>query len=425
MEFLKDKILRQNFSYLFILQIANYIIPLFLFPYLGRILGAENFGKIMFAQAFVAYFVLLTDFGFNVSSTKNVSDSFNKKDKISRIFWNTLFAKIILLGISCMIFIIIIFSFSKFRSEKILYIISFVSVLSSVFLPLWLFQGLEKMGALVIVNTIPKIVMCFVTVLIVKNSDDYVLALLIQVMATMASSLLSLIIVFKLKLVSFVKPTLKEALKQIHDGWHIFATSLSTNLYTTTNTVILGLIVGNAAVGIYSAGDKIVRAVIGLLSSTTQVVFPRVNAYYLESKLKSFSFSIQMIRVMFVICVVIGFLLYFFAGEIILLVFKNGDFNKAIDVLKCSALLPLFSIVNGLIAVNIFITFGFKSQLLKIVFFGCLFSLVFITPMVYYLEEIGAVLCVVLTEVFIFFLLLKFMNAKVFKNKLSGENNMF
>ena len=164
MAFYKDKVLRKNFSYLFLLQIANYIIPLFLFPYLGRVLGTENFGKIMFAQAVIAYFVLFTDFGFNVSSTKEIAHALGERQKISDTFWNTMLAKTLLLLASLIVFIPIVYSFERFNNEHLLFIISFINVLSSVLLPLWLFQGLEKMGLIVAVNTIPRILMCLSTV---------------------------------------------------------------------------------------------------------------------------------------------------------------------------------------------------------------------------------------------------------------------
>jgi PST family polysaccharide transporter len=410
--FYKDKVLRKNFSYLFLLQIANYIIPLFLFPYLGRVLGTENFGKIMFAQAVIAYFVLFTDFGFNVSSTKEIADALGDKQKISDTFWNTMLAKSLFLLASLIVFMPIVYSFERFNNEHLLFIISFINVLSSVLLPLWLFQGLEKMGLIVAVNTIPRILMCLATVYFVKTEKDYNLALLIQVLANLVSALLSLIIVFQLKLVNFIKPSFQKAKMQIKNGWHIFATSLSSNLYTTTNTVVLGLLVGDIAVGIYSASDKIIRAIIGLLSSITQVIFPRVNVYYNESKQKSISFIKQIIKLVSIACIIIGVIIYFSADQIIMLLFKGGDFKNSVKVLQYSVLLPLFSVVNGIIAINIFITFGLKKNLLQIVFIGCLFSLICISPLVLYFKEIGAVICATITEIVIFVLLIGFITKK-------------
>lgn len=412
MAFYKDKVLRKNFSYLFLLQIANYIIPLFLFPYLGRVLGTENFGKIMFAQAVIAYFVLFTDFGFNVSSTKEIADALGDKQKISDTFWNTMLAKSLFLLASLIVFMPIVYSFERFNNEHLLFIISFINVLSSVLLPLWLFQGLEKMGLIVAVNTIPRILMCLATVYFVKTEKDYNLALLIQVLANLVSALLSLIIVFQLKLVNFIKPSFQKAKMQIKNGWHIFATSLSSNLYTTTNTVVLGLLVGDIAVGIYSASDKIIRAIIGLLSSITQVIFPRVNVYYNESKQKSISFIKQIIKLVSIACIIIGVIIYFSADQIIMLLFKGGDFKNSVKVLQYSVLLPLFSVVNGIIAINIFITFGLKKNLLQIVFIGCLFSLICISPLVLYFKEIGAVICATITEIVIFVLLIGFITKK-------------
>ena len=48
------------------LQLVTYIFPIIILPYLFRVIGPERFGLICFAQAFVQYFMILTDYGFSV-----------------------------------------------------------------------------------------------------------------------------------------------------------------------------------------------------------------------------------------------------------------------------------------------------------------------------------------------------------------------
>ena len=67
------KKLASNIASLFTVQAANYLIPLLTLPYLVRILGPREFGLIAFAQAFSQYFVILTDYGFNLSATREVA----------------------------------------------------------------------------------------------------------------------------------------------------------------------------------------------------------------------------------------------------------------------------------------------------------------------------------------------------------------
>lgn len=406
MGILSDKILRKNFSYLFVLQIANYLIPLLLLPYIGTVLGASNFGKIMFVQAFIAYFILFVDFGFNVSATKAIVDSRNDKNKMSVVFWDTMLAKGGILLLCFIILLGLVLGLEKFHRDYELFFIGFISVLSSFLFPLWLFQGMEKMKEVTIVNVVPKLLMLFFTFYFVNDTEDYTLALLIQMLALLFSALMSLFIIYQKRYVYFMKPTIKGAIEQIRNSWHIFLTSLSTNLYTTTNIVVLGLLTNDAIVGVYSAADKLIRALISFISSVMQVVFPRVNVYYRESSDKAIDFVKKMVTIVAVGCILLAFVILSGADFIIQKMYSSVDFQKTVDVFRYSSLLPLFSVVNGLLAINVLVVFGLRKALSKIVFIGCLFSLILISPLVSKFQEIGAVICATLTEILIFILLM-------------------
>jgi PST family polysaccharide transporter len=403
-----DRVLRRNFSYLFVLQLANYVIPLLVFPYLALTLGTENFGRIMFAQAFVAYFVLFVDFGFNVTATKDVVDNRENFNDLSNTFWSVFLAKGFLVVISFILYITIVFSVNRFKADYVLYAIGFINVLSNFLFPIWLFQGLEKMGIITFINTLPRILMIVAIFYFVKTPSDYKLALLIQMLAPMVSALISLVIAFRLCNLGYCKPNVDKALKKISDSWLIFASSLSSNLYTTTNVVILGFLTSNATVGIFSGADKIIRALISIMSSTSQVVFPRANSYFLESKIKCLNFIKKLCYLTAIICVILAVVLYFGSNFIIAKLFKSTDYSNSAEVLKYSVLLPLFSVINGLIAVNYFVIFGYKKKLLKFVFIGTVFSLISIWPLVYFLEEIGPAICATATELLIFILFIAY-----------------
>jgi len=111
------KTLLENFLSLSFLQVANYILPLVTLPYLIRVLGPEKFGLIAFAQAFIGYFQILTNYGFNLSATREISINREDKDKVSEIFSSVMIIKIFLFIFSLLIILFIVFFFDKFRGD--------------------------------------------------------------------------------------------------------------------------------------------------------------------------------------------------------------------------------------------------------------------------------------------------------------------
>src|SRR3954454_10713138 len=82
--------LRQNLLALYLLQAANYGIPLLVLPFLVRAVGVERFGLIAFAQTVVQYFVFAVDAGFNNNATREIAVRRGRgTDPVLEIYWAT------------------------------------------------------------------------------------------------------------------------------------------------------------------------------------------------------------------------------------------------------------------------------------------------------------------------------------------------
>ena len=97
-----------NFFSLVILQGANYIFPLLTVPYLFRTLGVETFGLVNFATAFTQYFLIFTDFGFDLSATKYIAANRDNEHKRNSYFVNVLLSKFFLFFTGFIILLVIV-----------------------------------------------------------------------------------------------------------------------------------------------------------------------------------------------------------------------------------------------------------------------------------------------------------------------------
>lgn len=395
-----NKVLVKNFTSLSLLQLANYIFPVITLPYLVRVLGPEKYGVINFAAAFSAYFVIITDYGFNLSATQEISVNRNDKEKVSEIFSSVLTIKIILFFLSSGIFFLIVNMFELFSNDAGLYSIMFIGVVGIVLFPLWVYQSVEQMKYILIINVAIRSVTIVSIFLLVKVENDYLLLAVIYTITQVMTGITGLFFAIRKFDLRYLFPSKVQLLEQLKKGWNLFLSSIWINLYTTSNVFILGLFAPNSVVGYYSAADKVRIAFQGILSSMSQSVFPYVNKLLAESYQKFISFNRKLLKISVIIGIIISSSLFLFAEPIVKIVLGN-EYSPSVIVLRIIAWLPLIIFLSNVFGIQTMLPLNYQKRFSQILFLAALINLMISFSIVPSYFEIGTAVSMLVTEIFV------------------------
>ncbi len=408
----------ENFISLSVLQVVNYILPLITLPYLVRVLKPDKFGLVAFAQAFVQYFSILTDYGFNLSATREISIHREDKDKVSEIFSTVLSIKIGLFVISLAIFSAIVFNVGKFRRDWLVYYLAFGIVVGKVLFPVWFFQGMERMRYITILNILAKSIFTVSIFVFVRSMDDYLYVPLLNSLGFIFAGCIALCVVRNKFEVSFKKPTWQSIRYHLREGWYIFISTVAISLYTVSNTFILGLFAGNTAVGYYSAAEKIVKALQRLLMPITQTVYPYLNKLAYNSKEKAVSFIKKLTRYVGTATFLISTLLLIFAKPIVEIVLGR-QYMESVTVLRILSFLIFLIALSNIFGILTMLTFDYKRAFSRILVIAGLLNIILALFLAPHYKHIGISIAVLITESFVTIAMYLFLRSKgVFKMSL-------
>lgn len=408
------KRLLSNFVSLSVLQGANHILPLITLPYLVRVLGPERYGLIAFSQAFIQYFSILTDYGFNLSATREVSIYRDDKEKVSEIFSSVMIIKFGLLILSFIIMTVLVFSFGKFRQDWLIYFLTFGMVVGQVLFPVWFFQGMERMKYIAYLNIAARLIFTVAIFVFIHQASDYIYVPFLNFMGSLIGGVLSLWIVFRNFNVNFKLPSVADIKHQLREGWYIFISTMAISLYTTSNTFILGLFTNNTVVGYYSGAEKIIKAIQGLLSPVSQTIYPHISKLASESKEKAIKFIRKITLLVGGASFVLSLVVFIFADVIVKFLLGN-QYLESIVILRILAFLPLTVGLSNIFGIQTMLTFDYKKAFSNILVAAGIIniSLAFILAPLY--QQIGISFSVLITEIFVTISMFIYLQSKGIK----------
>ncbi len=355
----------ENFSYLSVLQLLNLVLPLLILPYLLRTLGSHTYGLVIYSQTVLGYFVVLINFGFTVTATKEISIHRDSPEKLNEIMSSVYIIKFLLFLISVSVLAIFIFMIPEFKEYKLLYFLTLWLCVYELIFPTHYFQGIEEMKFITIITLISRVILFSFIFIFVKEDNDYLLVPVFNGIGAVVAGIISQVIVYKKGIrYSFVSfPVLKDYTKKAYVM--AFAYGANTLKYNL-NIILVQFFFSYREVAYFDLALKVARLGSSFLELVGIAVFPKMS----REKNKAF-----LLKMIYISCgLSIGYLIviYLFA-PLIVQILGGKDMLEATGILKIVIFSVPVQVLGAFLGRNCLIVHGFDKDVLKSMLYSGIF----------------------------------------------------
>lgn len=331
----------KNFLSISFAELFGKLLGFIAIVYLARVISPDSFGIIAFVAAFVTYFTIFVDFGFDVISLKKIS---RNHSIIKKYVNNVVSIKLLNAVIIYIILIIVTLLIDKSWEIKIgLFICGFIVFVHAVSIE-FAFQGVEKFKYISYKIFGRSTLYILLIVLFIKDDSDIYYILFFIVISNLISSLW---LYYKYSMLygkykfnidkRFMKALIKES-------YPLLISVIMATIYGNLDIVMLGFMKSNYEVGIYNASYKIYLLSVIPISILLKVYLPTLSRFQLINKFKEelvvFIFTMILLGASILIPI------YFFASQLLSIIF-GGVYILAEIPLKILAMTGIIGTLSN------------------------------------------------------------------------------
>ena len=337
------KVLVKNFAYLSLLQIIGYVFPLITIPYLARVIGVDGYGKIAFAFSVIVYFQTFVDWGFSYTAVRDIAKNKENREIVSKIFSNVLFSKILLFGFATIVFAILVTFVPLLNENQEILWFTFLIIPGYILFPDWLFQAMEEMKYITLMNFFSKLIFTILIFVAVKEKSDYVIEPLLNSIGMIVCGVTATIYALKKFGLRFTNSTLSEILHTIKNSTNIFIANFLPNMYSNFSVILLGIYCGPIANGLYFAGKKFLDIMVQFNTVLSRTFFPflarRIDKHNMFVKISGL--------ITIILCSVL-----FFGADLLVDIFYTEKFLDSVPVIRILSFSFFFLSVSKIYGTN-------------------------------------------------------------------------
>ena len=271
---LETKVL-QNYSYMSALSLISALVGILVYPYVIRVLGAEQYGLYVFVLAIVMYFQAIIDYGFDQPAAKAIVQNKDNLAEQSRIVSSVLAAKILLLTIAALIAAVVILTIPILRTNVLLFGLIALQPISTILFPTWYFQGIKDMRAVTIITLCMRLLQIPFIFWLIRSEKDTILYAAIIGFSYLLAGIVGLIATYK-RGIRIVAVSTLNVFCMFREATPFFLTSVTGVVKERTLTALIGALCGMQEVALYDLANKLIQIPRIFTQSINAALYPEV-----------------------------------------------------------------------------------------------------------------------------------------------------
>lgn len=398
----------KNIGVTAISQIFLSIIGFIFLIYLARQLGEADFGLYNFFLALTSLFAIFTNLGLNQYLVREIA----RKKEISESYTNNAFLLKLFLSIVNLILIIILTYILNYHGEiaLLLYLFGLYNIFHSLSLTyLSLFQAWEKMEYVALFTVIERSIIVFLGFLVLFIGYGILEIAYIYLIAAIFILLFNMIISFRKLIKLRFNINLRLQKNMIFESFPFALDSLFAIFFFKVDTIILGLFIGDVAVGIYTAAYNPLLSLSMIIAGVVSTsVYPLMSRQFKDSKHVLAQSTLIFCKYLAIIGFPIALGCLILANNFIFLFYAGNYMDSVLpfQILAISIPIRMISSITGtlLSSINRQIPRTFSFSL------AALFNLILCLILIPLFSYIGASIATIFSEIFLYFIFLFFIN---------------
>lgn len=402
-----------NFLYNSAYQLLLIAAPLVTIPYLARVLGATAVGEYAYTYSIANWFVLLGLLGLTRYGSREIASVAHDRTMLSQTF-SALWRLQQLATVVALCFFGLVILFSQ-ESQRLLFIIWSIWVLSDFFDVSWFFFGVEDFKLTAIRSSIVKILTIICIFLLVKSPEDLWLYCLITAGGNCAATLA--LLPFLPKYVDRCKPEKALIRKHFVPCLGLFLPVVATSLYTILDKVIIGLLAPMEQLGYFEYAEKLSRVPLALITALGTIMLPRMSGSLVRGELeKATEYLSRSAQLSIVLAVAFAFGVAAISPEFVP-VFFGSDYLPAVPLMALLSLIIPIVALSNVIGVQYLLPLHKDRAFTLSVCVGALVNVTVNLALVPHMLAMGAVIATICAELSVLLVQLAFVRHWVFMRR--------
>ena len=265
---------KRNLGGLYVVQIANTLLPLLTVPYLARTLGVEGFGLLSWTVAATFLVVLACDSAINGTAIRALAHRQHSPTSVQRIFTATQVIRAVLALIGSCLLWALLAAFNAWNGSPFLLALAMLNVLGTLSFPTYYFLAAEQSQYTAIHHLLGRGLAVILVFILVRSPDDVAMAIALQSSATLASGIVAHLVRGKHSLPSYGRFSRRLARVLVKRARPSYVPEIQMQAMGSVPVIVLGVVSGTAEAGIYALCDKLARAGYSMFQPILQAKLP-------------------------------------------------------------------------------------------------------------------------------------------------------